>query len=181
MAKVQGSIFAEPKAALAQARQLLASDPAAAEAQARNLLASDPDNPHLLRLIGAALRRGGKIVDAAKAEHQALEASTRNPAHRAAAQALQAGDAPRARFLLHNLIKEDDSDVLALTMLGLQATNARDYETAEPLLRRAVAVAPDEPASRMALAELLHRSKRASLALAEIDAIDPAAASSEAI
>ena len=178
---LQRTIIANAKAALAQARPLLASDPAAAEAQARNVLASEPDNAAALRLLGASLRRQGKTQDAATAEHRALEASTRNPGHRAAAQALQSGDAQRAQALLHGLIREDDSDVLALTMLGLQAANAREFELAEPLLRRAVAEAPDEPSTRMALAELLHQSKRPALALAEIDAIAPAAADAEAI
>ena len=178
---LQRTIIANAKAALAQARQLLASDPAATEAQARNVLASDPDNAAVLRLLGASLRRQGKTNDAADAEHRALEASTRNPGHRAAAQALQSGDAARAQALLHGLIREDDTDVLALTMLGLQAANAREFEFAEPLLRRAVAEAPDEPSTRMALAELLHQSKRPALALAEIDAIAPAAAGVEAI
>ena len=178
---LQRTIIANAKAALAQARPLLASDPAAAEAQARNVLASEPDNAAALRLLGASLRRQGKTQDAATAEHRALEASTRNPGHRAAAQALQSGDADRAHALLRSLLQEDDSDVLALTMLGLQAANAREFEFAEPLLRRAVAEAPDEPSTRMALAELLHQSKRPALALAEIDAIAPAAADAEAI
>ena len=181
MAKVQPTIIADVKAALAQARALFASDPAAAEAQARNLLATDPDHPAVLRLLGRALRRQGQTAEAAVAEHEALEASTRNPAHRAAAQALQSGDPARARTLIQGLLRDDDSDVLALTMLGLQAANAREFEVAEPLLRRAVAEAPDEPATRMALAELLHQSKRPALALAEIDSIDPAAAEGEAI
>lgn len=181
MTKSQPKIIANAKAALAQARQLLASDPAAAEAQARNLLESDPDNAAVLRLLGASLRRQGKTNDAADAEHGALESSTRNPGHRAAAQALQSGDAQRAHAILRSLVQEDDSDVLALTLLGLQAANVQDYELAEPLLRRAVAEAPAEPATRMALAELFHKSKRSALALAEIDSIDPALAGTEAI
>ena len=44
MAEHQGAIIAKAKAALVQARQLLASDPAAAEAQVRHVLASDRDN-----------------------------------------------------------------------------------------------------------------------------------------
>ena len=178
---MQRTIIANPKAALAQARQLLASDPAAAEAQARNVLAANPDHPAALRVLGGALRRLGKLTDARTAEHRALEASTRNPGHRAAAQALQSGDAERAHALLRSLLAEDDSDVLALTMLGLQAANLREFEIAEPLLRRAVAEAPDEIASRSALAELFNQSKRPALALAELDALDPAVAGSEPI
>ncbi len=175
------SIIANPRAALMLARQLLGTDPVAAEAQARHLLAGKPDLPPALRLLGAALRRQGKTDAARAAEHRALEQSTRNPGHRIAAQALQAGDQARAQTELRKLLQEDDSDVLALTMLGLQAANAMDFEVAEPLLRRAVAEAPDETATRMALAEMLHRSKRPALALAEIDAIAPDLARAEAI
>lgn len=168
-------------ATLARARLLIDSDPAAAEAQARAALASDPNSAEALRLLGAALRRLGKAADAAVAAKRALEASTRNPAHRAAAQALQSGNNGRAQALLRGLLAKDDSDVLALTMLGLQAVGANDFEAAEPLLRRAVAEAPDEANTRLALAELLHRSKRSALALAEIDRIDPAESSAEAV
>ncbi|WP_309601786.1 sulfotransferase [Sphingomonas sp.] len=178
---MQRRIIANPKAALAQARQLLASDPAAAEAQARNLLAANPDHPATLRVLGGALRRLGKLADARVAEHRALEASTRNPGHRAAAQALQSGDAARAHALLRGLLADDDSDVLALTMLGLQAANLREFEIAEPLLRRAVAEAPDEVASRTALAELFNQSKRPALALAELDSLDPEIAGTEPV
>jgi len=144
-------------------------------------LASHPDNPAALRLLGAALARLGKPTDAAAAVSRALEAATRDPAHRTAAQALQSGDHRRAQVLLRGLLAEDDSDVLALTMLGILATNAGDFEVAEPLLRRAVEVAPDLPTTRMALAEFLHRTKRSALALAEIDSIAPTVAEAEAV
>ena len=160
---------------------MLASDPKAAAAQARNLLKSDTGNAAALRLLANALRRLGQDKDAAKAEHDAIEASTRNPAHRAAAKALQAGRADEARALLRRILAADDTDVLALTMLGLQAAAASDFETAEPLLRRAVEQAPDEPSTRLGLAELLHRSKRPALALDELDQIAAPDRDSEAV
>jgi tetratricopeptide (TPR) repeat protein len=178
---LQGSIFADRQGVLNQARQLLASDPAAAAAQARNLLAAEPGNAPALRLLATALRRLGQHDDAARTEHQAFEASARNPAHRAAAQAVQAGNPAHADALLRRLLVDDETDVLALTMLGLQATQGNDFETAEPLLRRAVELARAEPSTRMALAELLHRSKRPALALDEIDQIDPAIATNEPV
>lgn len=178
---MQRTIIADPKAALAQARQLLASDPAATEAQARHLLESNPDNHAVLRLLAQALRRLDRAAEAAKAEHRALETSASSPIHRAAARALQAGNTTQARALLQQLLAADSTDVLALTMLGLQWSAAGEYELAEPLLRRAVDQAPDEPSTRMGLAELLVRSKRASLALAELDQIVGEAAASELI
>ena len=162
-------------------RLSLATDPVAAEAQALLLLGSYPDNAASLRLLGAALRRQGKRSDAAFIEQQAIRASYSHPSHQAAAAALGEGNQQRAVALLHDLLAEDDGDVLALTMLGLQALNAREFEIAEPLLRRAAAEAPDDPSARMALAALFHQSKRAALALAEIEAFAPEVAKAEAV
>ena len=75
--------------------------------------------------------------------------------------------------MLEHLLADDPDDVLALTMLGLHWTgDAANSSWPRPLLRRAVEQAPDEASTRMALAELLLRSKRAALALAELDAIN---------
>jgi len=176
---LQRTIIADPKAALATARQLLASDPAAAEAQARHLLASDPQSPIVLRLLGQALRLLDRPHEAAQAESQAIQASTRNPAHRAAAMAIQSGDIGRAKAILQQLLSEDSNDVLALNMLGLHWSTNGEFEMAETLLRRATGLAPDDPSTRMALAELLVRSKRAALALAELDKIGGDASASD--
>ncbi|HEV2044948.1 MAG TPA: tetratricopeptide repeat protein, partial [Sphingomicrobium sp.] len=123
---MQSTIIADPKVALTQARQLLASDPAAAEALARRLLASDPGNAVVLRLLAQALRRTGQPEQASEAELQAIEASTRNPMHRAAATALQAGNAAQAKSLLQKLLAADPNDVLALTMLGHHWTGVNE-------------------------------------------------------
>ncbi|MCY7281134.1 MAG: sulfotransferase [Sphingomonas bacterium] len=181
MAGLQQTIIADPKAALTQTRQLLASDPAAAEALARSLLASDPGNAMIMRLLAQALRRTDRPQEATELELQAIEASTRNPIHRAAAEALQAGNAPHAKALLRQLLVADPDDVLALTIFGLHWTGLSEFELAEPLLRRAVDQAPSQPSTRMALAELLLRSKRASLALAELDQISGDATTSAPI
>ena len=181
MARLHQTIIADPKAALTQARQLLASDPAAAKALAHTLLRSDPANAAALRLLAQALRRTDQPDEAAQAELQAIEASTRNPIHRAAAQALQAGNAAHAKALLQQLLAADSNDVLALTMLGLHWTGLSEFEMAEPLLRQAVDHAPDQPSTRIALAELLLRSKRPTLALAELDQIAGEASTSDPV
>ena len=178
---MQSTIIADPKAALTQARQLLASDPAGAEALARRLLASDPGNAVVLRLLAQTLRRTGQPEQASEAELQAIEASTRNPMHRAAATALQAGNAAQAKSVLQKLLAADPNDVLALTMLGLHWTGVNEFEMAEPLLRRAVDQAPGQPSARISLADLLLRSKRPSLALAELDQITGDAAASQPV
>ena len=139
------------------------------------------DDPGALRRRARALRLEGEAADAGALERQALEASTRLPAYTAAAQALQSGNGAGARNMLERLIAADDSDVLALTMLGLAWTGIQEYERAEPLLRRAVDLAPDEASTRMALAELLLRSRRPAKALAELDAVPMDLQSSEPI
>jgi len=166
---VKPSIIADPNAALRQARQLLASDPAAASRQARRLLEAQPGDPAILRLLGAALRKLGQDKDAEQAEKEAIEASTRSPAHREAARAIAAGDKKRAGTILEALVARDETDVVALVMLGLQLSADDEPELALPLLRKAAEAAPADPAARMALAEHLQRTKRAPEALAELD------------
>jgi len=166
---VKPSIIADPNVALKQARQLLASDPAAARRQARQLLETHPGDPAVLRLLGAALRKLGKSKDAEQAEKQAIEATTRSPAHREAARAIATGDKKRAGMILEALVARDETDVVALVMLGLQLSADSEYELAEPLLRKAVDAAPGDVSARMALAEHLLRAKRAPQALTEIE------------
>lgn len=163
------SIIADPQAALKHARQLLASDPKAAARHARQLLETNPEDPALLRLIGAALRKIGEEAEAQAIEKQAIDASTRSPAHREAARAVAAGEKQRAATILEGLIARDENDVVALVMLGLQFSLEAEYAIAEALLRKAVSAAPGDPAARMALVEHLHRARRAADALEELD------------
>lgn len=168
------SIIADPNAAFKQARQLLGSDPGAAIRQARQLLASRPGDPALLRLLAAALRKLGEVGKAEKVEKQAIEASTRSTAHREAARALAAGDKKKAVAILEALITRDDSDVVALVMLGLQLSVDGELELAGSLLHRAVEAAPSDLSARLALIEHLHRAKRPTEALAELDSVGDA-------
>jgi tetratricopeptide (TPR) repeat protein len=178
---VKPSIIADPNAALRQARQLLGSDPAAARRQARQLLQSHPGDPAVLRLLGAALRKLGKGAEAARAEQEAIDASTRSPAHREVARAVAAGDRRRAAAILEALIAHDETDVVALVMLGLQLSTDGELEIAESLLRKATDSAPNDSSARMALAEHLQRARRPTDALAELDRLDASADESPAM
>jgi tetratricopeptide (TPR) repeat protein len=169
----KGSIIADPEAALRKARQLLASDPAAAAGLARQLLVDRPGDPALLRLAAAGLRRLGDDNEAAKLEKLAVQASLRSPMHRQAARALAAGAGQEAMPILEALIAEDDSDVVALVMLGQQLSKDARYDQAEPLLRRAVDAAPSDLPARLALAEHLHRARRPAEALDQLDRLTP--------
>ena len=167
------SIIADPKAALKQARSLLAVSPAAAVKQARQMLDAHSQDPAVLRVIAAALRKLGEGDEAAELEKRAIQASIQNPAHRDAARAVAAGDTKRANKLLEAILAEDSTDVVALVMLGSQLSLNGEYETAEPLLRRAIEGAPDDVPARMALVEHLHRARRGADALKEIETLDP--------
>lgn len=167
------SIIADPEAALRRARQLLASDPAAAAGLARQLLADRPGDPGLLRVAAAGLRRLGDDNEAANLEKLAVKASLRSPMHRQAARALAAGASQEAMPILEALIAKDDSDVVALVMLGQQLSKDAKYDQAEPLLRRAVDAAPSDPPARLALAEHLHRARRPAEALDQLDRLAP--------
>src|SRR4249919_975106 len=113
----------------------------AAKRQALQLLESHPGDPAVLRVLGAAWRKLGKLKEAEKAEADAILASIRNPGHRDAARAVAAGDKKRAGMILEALIARDENDVVALVMLGLQLSADGEFEGAEFLLRKAVEAA----------------------------------------
>ena len=172
------SIIADPKAALRRARELLADDPAAAVSQARELLKASPDNPGLLRVLGAGLRKLGEETEARRAEAAAIRASVRAPGHRQAALAVARGDKAQANAILKRLLADDETDVVALVMLGLQASAVKETDTADALLHKAVALAPGESSPRLALVEHLHKSRRAALALEQLEQLDASASES---
>lgn len=121
-----------------------------------------------------ALRAGGKGGEAAKLEREAVAALSRAPQHRAAAEAMRAGDSLRANMILKQLLDRDPDDVLAAVMLGLQASRADEPAIAGRLLGRAVELAPGDPGTRLALADHLLRGRRYAAALGELEALDPA-------
>ena len=175
------SIVADPGALLKQTRRLLASDPEAALRQARQLLDQAPGDPTLLRIVGAAFRKLGKIDKAEAAEAEAIATSTQSPGHRQAAKALAAGDKAGANALLRQLLAEDETDVVALVMLGVQASTARESDTADLLLQKAVASAPADRSARLAYAEHLQKTRRSARALEQLDQLKPDAAQDAAV
>ena len=171
----KASIIADRDAALRQARLLLATDPEAAVRQAQHLLRTAPDDAGLLRLAAAGLRRTGQIDEAERLEQQAVQVSTRSPEHREAARAIAGGDKDKAARILEGLITRDETDVVALVMLGLHLSVGRQYRQAENLLLRATEAAPADVPARLALAEHLHRAKRPAEALKQLDRLGAAA------
>ena len=172
------SIIADPRALLQQVRQLLASDPTAAVRQLRLLLKQSPGDPVLLRMFGSGLRKLGKVKEAEEAEAEAIAASTRSPGHRQAAMAIAAGDKARANAILKTLLAQDENDVVALVMLGLQASLVRETDTADVLLQKAVSLAPADPSARLSYVEHLQKSRRSEKALEQLELLKGEAARS---
>jgi len=155
-------------------------DPAAAEREARKALEKAPADPRALLNLGKVLRAQGRVADAADMERKSIEASTRDPRHRAAAQALQTGKAVEANQLLQKLVEENDEDVLALMLFGSQASKGRQYELADSLLAKAVTLAPADSNARFAMADHQVRTKRFEDALATLAALPEPVRKSEA-
>ena len=151
----------------------------AAEQEARKAIAAAPNDARAWLRLGQALRGQKRDDEAAEAERKSIEASTRNPRHRAAADALRAGKAIDANRLLQQLVEEDGDDVLALMLFGSQASKGRQYELADRLLGRAVALAPADPNARFAMADHQVRTKRFELALETLGGLPDAVRDSE--
>ena len=149
----------------------MAADPATAEREARAALEKAPADPRALLNLGKALRAQGRETEAAEAERKSIEESTRDPRHRAAAEALRAGKAVEANQLLQKLVNENGEDVLALMLFGSQASKGRQYEFADRLLSKAIALAPADPNARFAMADHQVRTKRFEDALGTLAAL----------
>lgn len=157
-----------------------ASDPVQAEREAQAAIAASADDSRAWLQLGQALRAQGRDAEASEAEARSIAASTRNPRHRAAADALRSGDAMAANGILQQLIEEDGDDVLALMLFGSQASKARQLALADRLLCHAVRLAPSDPNARFALADHQVRAKRFQLALDTLAALPAEVRESEA-
>ncbi len=154
---------------IADIQALLDTDPDAAVDAARALTKANARDWKAQLLLGRALRATGAVEEAAKTEREAIKAATFDPRHRSAARDLQQGRAFDANLTLQKLLKEDPDDVLASVMLGLQASRANEISLADRLLLHAVALAPGDPGTHLALADHYCRTKRFPAAMYEID------------
>ncbi|QIK96255.1 tetratricopeptide repeat protein [Sphingomonas sp. HDW15A] len=149
----------------------MSADPAAAEREARKALEKTPNDARALLNLGKALRAQGRDAEAAESERKSIAASTRDARHRRVAEAMRAGKTIEANQLLQRLVEENGEDVLALMLFGSQASKGRQYELADQLLSRAVALAPADPNARFAMADHQVRTKRFEDALATLAAL----------
>ena len=155
--------------ALRQGNSLIARDPRAAAAQAREILSVDPHQGDALRLLAAALRRMGDNEEAGQVEVAAIKASSYNPILVEALQSLTAGHLHEAEQLLQPYLANHPNDAAAVRMLAEIASRVGALNDSERLLRHALRLAPSYSAARLRLSKLLYQQNRLSESLAVLD------------
>ncbi|HEV7658975.1 MAG TPA: sulfotransferase [Allosphingosinicella sp.] len=160
--------------ALRLAARLLREQPRAAAAQAREILRAAPGNADAARLLGAALRRTGDEEAAERAELDAIAFSVGDPELMRAAEALVDNDLAAAEHLLRPRLKAKPTDVAAIRMMAELAGRLGRYQDAENLLRRALELAPAFAPARANLATVLYKQNRPADAIAELDRLQGA-------
>ncbi|HET6971737.1 MAG TPA: tetratricopeptide repeat protein, partial [Phenylobacterium sp.] len=166
---VAAETFGTLEHALAQATRLMDQDAVAAEAQVREILKVAPLHAQALRLLGASLRRQGRVEEADAAYMRSLEASTRDPELIGAAQALLANRLAEAEHTLRAILKARPTDVAAIRMLAETAVRLGRMEAAQNLLERCVELAPGFTAARFNYATVLYRRGQSEAAIAQTD------------
>ncbi|MEA3011628.1 MAG: hypothetical protein QOD42_173 [Sphingomonadales bacterium] len=160
--------------ALRLAARLLREQPRAAAAQAREILRAAPGNADASRLLGAALRRTGDDAAAERAELDAIAFSVGDGELMRAAAALVDNDLAAAEHILRPRLKAKPTDVAAIRMMAELAGRLGRYPDAENLLRRALELAPAFAPARANLATVLYRQNRPAEAIAELDRLQGA-------
>ena len=160
--------MAEPAIAL---DRYVRDNPEEAAARLQALLAGDRHNAEGWRLLGRALRLLGRGEEAAEAEVESVRATAHEPEMIMIAQAMTAGDLPRAEPLLRARLKAQPLDVAAIRLMAELAVRVGRPRDAETLLRRALELAPGFVAARANLASLLYRQNRFAEAVSELDTV----------
>jgi tetratricopeptide (TPR) repeat protein len=171
MATAAGTASGSAAEALRHGARLLRADPRAAAAQAREILRADPSSADAYRLLGAALRAAGDEAAAEEAELEAISASVRDPELMRAGQALVENDLPAAESILRPRLRDKPTDVAAIRMMAELAARIGRYKDAEHLLRRALELAPAFSAARLNLATVLQRQNQPAEAIELLDAL----------
>jgi len=121
------------------------------------------------RLLGDLRGMAGDLGGADRAYLRHIETAAADPRLRDAALALHRNDLSVAERLLKPHLSQFPTDVAAMRMLAELAGRLGRNRDAEPLLRRALDLAPGFAMARYNLAIVLHRQHRSAEALAEID------------
>jgi len=115
--------------------------------------------------------RSGQCIIAVMANEEPEEELSRKDRIDEAWDALDDGDLDSAVATALALVNEDDSDAEALYLAGSALLEAERFEEAEPHLRRAAEIDPDDLDAQAALAQLLYESCRFDEAREEVEAV----------
>jgi tetratricopeptide (TPR) repeat protein len=165
------------EAVLAHGRRLLGTSPKAAAAQAREILRLNPEQGDAHRLLAKALRLLGRTQEAEQAELDAIAASAHVPTLVDAAIAIREDRLRDAEQLLRHHLADTPEDAAALRMLAEIAVRAGALADAEGLLGRTLELAPAFTSARLRLARVLLMRGRFSQAVEVLDRLlsrDPA-------
>lgn len=121
------------------------------------------------RLLGDLRGQARDIAAADRAYLRHVDTAATDPRLRDAALALQRNDLSVAERLLKPHLADFPTDIAAMRMLAELAGRLGRNRDAEPLLRRALDLAPGFAMARYNLAIVLHRQHRSAEALAELD------------
>jgi predicted Zn-dependent protease len=145
----------------------------------RHAVSLKPDLPDAWRVIAEQLYLAGDTAGADQAYAHHIRTGVRDPALRAAAEALVEDRMAVAERLLRERLKTHPSDVAAMRMLAEAGTRLGRYADAEGLLEHCLNLAPGFHAARHNLAIVLYRQQKAADALPHIqrlrepDPMDP--------
>lgn len=140
---------------LANGAALLKHDPVAAAEQAREIIRVNPNVADAHRLLGAALKKMGRIEEANEAQLAAVNVALHDATLREAALALANGRLEPAEELLRPYLRKKPNDAAALRMLGVIAMKTGHFGPAEQLLRQAVRISPRFAAAQEDLDRLI--------------------------
>ncbi len=142
----------------------------------RHAVGLNKDLPDAWRAIADQLYLKGEVSAADAAYAQYIRAGVRDPALRAAAEALAEDRLAVAERLLRERLKTHPTDVAAMRMLAETGTRLGRYADAELLLERCLELAPSFDGARYNLVIVYYRQQKGAAALPHLErllAADP--------
>ena len=120
----------------------------------------DPQSEPAFYTLGRALAAIGKGTESDDAFEASFELNPQRKQLALAAEHHKAGRTEEAERAYRDLLRDDPNNVDALRLLAGIAVNRNDIDEAEPLLRKAIASAPDFYLAVLDLGGILHEQHR---------------------
>jgi tetratricopeptide (TPR) repeat protein len=147
---------------------LMDNDPARAADAARELVAAQPGDEEAALLLSRAVREATKDAP----ERPPEDKPRPNPVLDKAREDLTAGREEEAEIAVRRYLKQFPNDVQAVLMMAEIAARCELIEDADRILLHAVALAPSEPAPRIALARFRQQIGRLDDAIELLDQVN---------